>query len=172
MEKKYTKDEIDIKWRGYNDLYYLTKYILGYDLLVYRLHKPLCDFLQNEAKNGAVLLDMEPRDWFKTTIAIGFVILNIINNYEIRIKWNHKAMQKSREKMSEVKGHFERNHRFRYFYGNFVSPRWTMDAIIINKRKGIYAEPTLSIGGVDHEETSAHYDLFINDDLPGLKDMY
>ena len=45
------------------------------------------------------------------------------------------------------------------------------DEIVVNKRKKIYKEATVTIGATDHELTSGHYDLIINDDLAGLSDM-
>ena len=120
--KKCTKDELQLKEKGYESLYHFTKYILGYKDLVYRVHKPLCDFIQNNGKDGNTLLDLEPRDTFKTTCgSIGFSIWSIINNYDIRINLNHKILGKVREKLVEIKGHFESNKLFRHLYGDFVS---------------------------------------------------
>ena len=171
LEYQLTEKELLIKKTGYNDLYYLTKYILGYDQLVYRVHKPLCDFIQNTPGD---VLDLEPRGHFKTTCGtIGYSIFNVINHPDISILVNHKILAKAKDMLAEIIGHFEKNKLFRHFYGDWVSNiSWGQYAITVNKRGSPRKEPTISIGAIGHEATSSHYDIIINDDIAGLKDRY
>lgn len=167
---KYSKKDLKIKLQGYQSLYFLTKYILGYDRMTERVHRPLCNFIQY--KTGT-LLDLEPRDHFKTTVAsIGYSIFCIINNPNIRILLSHKILKKSKEICGEIRKHFESNETFRYFYGDWVGPYWGIDGFTVNRRTKIVREPTVTPGGTDHEITSAHYELINNDDLAGLADMF
>lgn len=163
------RKEIDIKYNGFNDLYFFCKYILGYKDLTERTHRNLCDFTQKKISN----LDLEPRGHFKTSIrTIGKAIFEIVNNPDIRILINHKILARAVDIMREIRGHFERNQRFRYFYGDMVGDKWGQDSFIVRTRKNILKEPTVAIGSPDHEATSGHYDVIINDDLVGLKDRY
>lgn len=165
-----SKQDIEIKARGYESTYFLTKYILGYNKLTVKCHKSLCDFID---KTDTDILDLEPRDHFKTTcISVGYVMRMILNNPDIKILLNHKIMKKSKEILGEVKSNFETNRMFRYYYGDWVGKVWANDQIVVKHRRLISKEPTISVGGTDHEATSGHYNLIINDDLAGLKDMY
>jgi len=167
----YNTDELRIKQRGFESLYFLTKHTLQYDLLTDKVHKPLCDFIQY---GKGRLIDLEPRDTFKTTCgSIGFCIFMIINFPNIRILLNHKVLGKSREIMNVIANHFQYNEKFKYLYGDWVGFPWGSKGITVSKRTDkTIREPTITPGGVDHEITSSHYDLIINDDLAGLKDMY
>jgi len=168
-EKKVTQIEIEIKLKAYDDLYFFTKEILGYSLLEDDTHKDLCDWLQTRKGN---VIDLEPRDHFKTTcITIGLSIWLIINDPNIRILISHKLLKKAREILREIKDHFKKGKKFRYFFGSMVGEYWKADEIVVNTRTVNHKEPTIAIGAVDHEATSAHYDFIINDDLAGLSDM-
>jgi len=166
----YTQDELDIKKAMFADLHFLTKHILGYTLLTNDIHKDLCGFVQEE---GGDLLILEPRDHFKTTCAsVGLIVWLIINFPDIKILLNCKRLAKSREILGVVMQHFESNPRLRYFIGNWIGDPWKDDAMTVNKRKRMFTEPTVAIGGTDHEATGGHYNVIINDDLAGLKDKY
>lgn len=163
--------EIKIRYECYDNLFKFVKYILNYNLLEEKPHKELCDFIQYTDSD---LLDLEPRDHFKTTcITIGFSIWAIIRNPNIRILINHKTLKKAKEILREIKEQFEKNEKLKYFYGNYVGDKWRDDEIIISKRSNecIMKEPTIAIGAIDHSIASSHYDMIINDDLAGLEDM-
>jgi len=166
-----TAKELKIKREGFRNLYFLTKHILGYKELEERVHKPLCDFIQYTPGR---LYDLEPRDTFKTTCgSVGYSIFCIINNPNIRILLSHKTTSKAKEICGEIKSHFQENEMFRRFYGDWVgSSFWGVEGFTVNRRNKVVREPTLTPGGTNKEATSAHYDLHINDDLAGLKDMY
>jgi len=162
-------DMVNIKLRGLEDPFFFTKTILGYDKLVERVHRPIFDFVQQKG----VLLDLEPRDTFKTTcISIGYITWRIVKNPDIRFLLNHKVLKKSKEIIGTIKQQFEKNEKLRSLYGNFVGRHWGSDSFTVAKRTQPIREPTVTPGAVDHEITSSHYDEIINDDLAGLKDMW
>lgn len=170
LMNNYSKKDIEIKHKGYNDLYYFVKYILGYDQLVYHVHKDLCDFIQNT--NGDIL-DLEPRDHFKTTcISVGYPIFLLNSNPELAIVISHKNLGKAKDILSGIKQQYEKNPILKYYYGNQIGETWGATELTINRRQKIRNEKSISIGATDHEITSGHYDVVINDDLVGLKDMY
>ena len=115
---KFNGDELRIKEHGYESLYFLTKHILQYDKLTDTVHKPLCDFIQCGAGR---LIDLEPRDTFKTTCgSIGYCIFIILNNPNIRILLNHKVLGKSREIMNVIANHFQYNEKLKFLCGVWV----------------------------------------------------
>lgn len=166
-----SRDIVDlrIKKAGFDSLYYFVKHILGYSLLDDNVHGSLCDFVQH-GKGDCLIL--EPRDHFKTTcVSIGFTIWSIVKNPNIRILINHKVLAQSKGILSEIMQQFERNERLRYYYGNIVGDTWNTDKIVVRTRTANHKEGTVEVGAVDHEKTSSHYDMIINDDLVGLADM-
>ena len=162
-------DEMRFKKHCLDDPFFFTREVLDYNLLESTIHRPLCNFF---AKARTDVLDLEPRDHFKTTCLIGFVIWRIIQEPDIKILYSHKILKRSKEMLSEIKGHFERNRVLLHFFGNHVGEPWGADAITVNRRTAPRKEPTLTVGAVGHEITSGHFNLIINDDLAGLKDMY
>lgn len=170
MESSKYKDAI-VKYLALTDLYYFITKILGYDLLEVEVHKPLCDFIQHNKYKD--LLDLEPRDHFKTTVvSVGFVIWSICRDPNIKILLNHGVAGKAREVLAAIKTHFETNPMLRRYFGDMVGSPWGESKITVSKRTRIAVEPTLSIGAVDKEATGGHYNLIVNDDLAGLKDRY
>lgn len=165
------KNELDeIKVKGHNNLFFFVKYILGYKLLSDKIHKDLCDFIQ---KTDGDILDLEPRDHFKTTcISVGYTVWKIVNDPDIKILISHKNLKMSRAILGTVKQQFQSNEKLRFFYGNHVGNKWRDDLIISRKRKIIDKDPTVGIGGTDAELASCHYNIHINDDLVGLSDRY
>lgn len=161
-------EDILIKNAALSDLFYLSKNILRYRELDEKTHRPLSDFTMIPRPD----IDLEPRGIFKTTIRTkGYAVWLIINNPDIRILLNHKILGKAKEMLREIKEHFERNEYFIYYFGDWRGSVWGESQIIVNRRKKILSEPTISIGSPDHEVTSGHYDVILNDDLIGLKDM-
>lgn len=158
-----------LKKRGLEDLFILTKYILGYKELDIKVHGDLCRHIQHTPGR---LLILEPRDTFKTTCcSVGYSMFLILNNPDIRILLNHKTLTKSKEICGEIREHFEHNPLFRELYGDWKGETWGDKGIVVNRRTKVVREPTLTPGGVDHEITSSHYEVIISDDLAGLKDM-
>jgi len=168
---KYSIPELRFKKNGLERMYFLTKYILGYNDLVERVHGPLCDFLQNTPGR---ILDMEPRDTFKTTCgSVGLAIWLIIKYPNIRILISHKSLSKSKEIVREIRDHLEHNETFIKYYGNHVGEPWGDKGFKVSTRTNkTLRENTVTAGSVDHEITSNHFDIHINDDLSGLKDQY
>lgn len=164
-----TVENREIKRRAYEDLYYFARVMLGYNLLTPKLHGPICREIQNCKGDLYVKI---PRDHLKTTCAIAFCIHSIVNDPDIKILYSHKILLKAKGVLDEIKGHFEKNEMFRGFFGDWVGEPWGTQGITVSKRKVGRKEPTISIGGVDHESTGGHYNILVNDDLAGLGDMY
>lgn len=153
------------------DLYYLTKFVLGYDLLKFHLHYPLCKSRDEIEKtpNYRGLLEL-PRGFFKSTICtIAYIIQRILKDPNVTICILSNTAKNADDKLVETKDHFIRNEQLRYLFpeycctnksdfgsnSSFMSPAATMR----------YAEPTLMSAGVATRLAGKHFDLIVPDDL-------
>jgi len=157
-------------------LHYLCTGFLGYKDWDYRmsadqkslhgLHDHLEIFLRRPSKKKAILL---PRGHLKSTfVTIGFTIQKILQNPNIRVLIANQIWDMSRRFLSEIKGQLE-GSQLKYLFGEFVSPRWNQDDIIVRQRTRPQKEPTVMTTGVEAEQTGGHFDLIILDDLTGLQ---
>ncbi len=149
--------------RGLEDLFYFSKYILGYEDMQVEPHLEMCNFISQEWPKT---LDLEPRGSFKSTIrTICYPIWRIIKNPNIRILINSQELKMSKKFLAEIKGHFEHNEEFISLYGDYVGSKWNDDEIIVSTRTKHRKEPTIMTGGVETPKTGGHVDLLLNDDL-------
>lgn len=119
------------------DLYYLAKYILGYDLMEESVHGDLCKYveslypahpgdweeppaqsgkeLEDQFKQGnSNLLLLMPRGTFKSSVVtIGFALQAILHDPNIRILIDSETFSKAKAFLAEVKGHLEGNDKYR-----------------------------------------------------------
>lgn len=120
------------------DLFYLCKYILGYELMEPHVHQELCDYTtsllpnhpnlpettgkteglesQFDPRNKNLLLLM-PRGTFKSSVVtIGFSLQMLLNDPDIRILIDSETFGKSKAFLSEIKGHLEQNEKYRAIF--------------------------------------------------------
>lgn len=152
------------------DLYFLTKNILGYEDLEENPHLEICEFLESINPKKLLLL---PRGSFKTTIGtVSRCIQKIIQNPNIRILIFSETYNQSKKFLSEIKQQLERNEELIALYGSFVrDPGWKEEEITIKQRVKKLKEPTIMTGGVDVVRTGFHYDLIIIDDPHSQKNI-
>lgn len=157
MEKQELKELCE------NDLYFLTKNILGYSELEEQPHLEVCQFLEGPEERKLLLL---PRGTFKTTIGtIARSIQALLKNPNVRILIFSETYGQSKAFLSEIKQHLERNTELIGLYGMFKKdPGWAEEAITIRQRTGKYKEDTIMCGGVDIVRVGFHYNLIIIDD--------
>jgi predicted phage terminase large subunit-like protein len=130
------------------------------------VHIDVAAFLKKPARKKALLM---PRGHLKTSIVtVGFTIQAILKNPNVRVLIANQIWDKSRDMLSEIKGHLERS-QLKYLFGEFMSARWNADEIIVKQRTKSLKEPTIATTGVEAETTGGHYDLIILDDLTGLQ---
>lgn len=151
--------------KGKNDLYYLCTDILGYNQLGTKLHRDeYIPFLLDEKYK--YFLGLLPRGHLKTTVGtIGLAIYSILRDPNIRILITNCVWDNARTMLAEIKGHFQKNERFRLIYGDLVGDKWNEDDINVRNRTRDPKEPTISTSGLERTKTSQHYDLIIADDL-------
>ena len=150
---------------GISDLFYFTKYILGYPDVIEQPHREMCDSL---ASGNLRILNLEPRGSFKTTLTVSYCIWRIIQDPNIRILIDSEELALSKKILGEIKGHLERNTEFINLYGDYVTKaeKWDQSEIVVNKRNKLgLKDPTINTGGVEVTRVGSHVDLLIEDDL-------
>ena len=152
------------------DLYYLSKFVLGYDKLRFHLHKGMCDSV-NDLPPGYRGLREFPRDAFKTTcMSISFMVQQVIRNPNVRILLKSNAEGNASKKLSEAKNHFTKEEsRLLKLFPEFA-PKNEKD-----KGSGTYwkcpaatsvqEDGTLCASGVGSSKVSQHFDIIIGDDF-------
>lgn len=148
-----------------NSLFFLCQSMLGYPHWD-RVHTDNAKFLKKPARKKALLM---PRGHLKTShVTVGWTIQNILKNPNVRVLIANQIWDKSRDMLREIKGHLE-GSQLKHLFGDFVSPTWNADEIIVKQRTKSMKEPTISTTGVEAETTGGHYDVIILDDLTGLQ---
>ena len=160
--------KMQIAQRAQRDLFFLCKYILGYDDLTYTTHGDLCQYAQSIHTQEAptiketsqenkqahefsdsftpgknFLLLLLPRGTFKSSVVtIGFSLQNILNDPDKRILIDSETFSKSKAFLAEIKGHLTGNDKFReiYFLLHGIMP----DA---NRKDDIWTDSQVNVGG-------------------------
>lgn len=126
------------------DLFYLCKYILGYDLMTQDTHGDLCIYVQSllDEKVAAPVIERDadkvegghnfsdqfdprknfllllmPRGSFKSSVVtIGFTLQLILSDPDCRVLIDSETFSKSKAFLSEIKGHLQENEKYRAIY--------------------------------------------------------
>lgn len=152
--------------RGLKDLHYFDKYILGYKDMTEAdgFHGELCRSVASK-KNKKNLILM-PRGGLKSScITIGYSVRSVVRNPNIRILICSEQFLTAKKFLSEIKGHFEANEKFKSLYGDMVGKeKWAESEIIVSTRTIPRKEPTITAAGIDVTKVGLHYDMIIVDD--------
>lgn len=164
----------ELKQLAKRSLYFLAKWVLGYDKLDFKIHGPLCALLQNRQKNRKKIV--LPRGWYKTTvISIAFPIFLAINDCNVRILLVQNTFKNAVSKLSSIDQHFKGNDRFRALFPELIPNEacvWRADSMCVKRTKA-YSESTFEAAGTGTQVVSRHYDYIIEDDTvaPDLDEM-
>ena len=168
--------------RAKTSLYFWTKGVLGYDLLIPRVHKPYAAFLEN--LENRFTLDILPRGIFKTTIGtIGFASHRFINDPDTTILITNQTFGNASRFLEEIENHFEgANYMVNWLFPEFVRTSnavkpWSGEKMMLpgtkhgGPRTSLSGTATVTALGLGAKAESQHYDIIINDDLIGRKHM-
>lgn len=134
--------KLQIAQRCQRDLFYLCKYILGYEDLTYTTHGDMCQYAQSLITHEApkvketspenttehafsdsyspgknFLLLLLPRGTFKSSVVtIGFTLQNVLKDPNMRILIDSETFSKSKAFLAEAKGHLVGNEKFREIF--------------------------------------------------------
>ena len=152
-----------------NSLYYLVKFILGYDKTVFHLHYFTCRTMEKLRPGYRGLREL-PRDTYKSTcMVIGFMIQQVLINPQVRILLKSNTEKNASSKPKESRAHFERNQLMRQLFPEHSTvksadlgsgTKWNSRANTSMQQEGNF-----TAAGVGSSQTSQHYDIIIGDDF-------
>ena len=153
------------------DLFYLSKYVLGYQDLDY-MHWQLCEHSDQRLDRELYLL---PREHLKSTLmTIARSIQWLAQDPNKTILITSATLDNAKAFLDEIKQHIRGNERLRQLYPQFdivnaddkVIPSVKWDAMRITlPRTKVVKEPSITVAGVGQSFASRHYDRIIFDDL-------
>ena len=152
---------------GRNNLYFLSKAILGYDRLTLHLHREICDVVENP--NYLKKLLIVPRGHYKSTIGTKSRSIQwVLKNPNERVLIASATSTNAERFLRHIKAQFEQNRLFRWVYPeiipDFAKTTWaTREAIVA--RTQAFPEPSFDTAGVGSSLPSRHYTKIIKDDI-------
>lgn len=163
----------DLAELGLQSFYFFARGILGKDYMTKELHKPLCDFLQDEVTKRKIIV--LPRSFLKSTLGcIAFPIWLSLHNPDIRILIVCNIIDNAMNHLRQIKAIFETNDLFRSLYPwiipNIRKVMWSDHSVEVKRTMG-WGEGTFNAAGLGTNIVSTHYDVIVMDDiLTGKKD--
>jgi hypothetical protein len=97
------------------------------------------------------------------TRAIGEILINP----DVRILFASDAAEQAKTFLRGVKQHFEENETLRDIFGDFVAGArvWAEGEIVVNRRRKIMNESTITCVGTDTTLPGRHFDIIVGDDI-------
>jgi len=169
------KELVKLAKKGRDDLYFLSKEVLGYDKCRPTPHKELGDWLAQSKKRTKLIL--MPRGSFKSTVVtVGYTIQQLIKDPKKTILISSETQNKAIKFVSEIKNHLEVNPKFRGLYGNWVNKggTWKGNEFIIKPRAGLYGgkEASVTAGSLEKgASTGLHFDIVVLDDVVSISNI-
>jgi len=150
------------------DLYYLGKYILGYDKAVFHLHRFMAGSME-DLPDGYRGLREFPRDSFKSTfLVITYAVQQLLINPNIRILLKSNVGKNASNKLIEIKNHFIKGPMLIALFPEYKPKRISDQGSGSTFKTAAYTAPqeegNLTAAGVGASQTSQHYDIIIGDD--------
>jgi len=156
------------------DFWEFSKEVIGWKDIYEPLHKPLCDFMQdNQDKKRMIWL---PRGHLKSSvITVGYALWRIAQNPKIRILIANATGPLAITFLKQIKDHLSKNEKFKELFGDFATgaTQWAEDAITIARPESFEAkESTVTAYGIGGSLTSQHYDILLLDDLVNRENIH
>jgi len=152
-----------------DNLYVFCKVVCGYDKFVPRLHHKMSTFLQHDPALRKLML--VPRDHFKSSLGIAYILWRICRNPEERILLAGDTLSTAQKKMNKIRAYFVQSKMLKVLFPEVIPPRalagdlpGSLDEMVV-PRKEAHAEPTVTAAGVTGARAGAHYTLIVCDDL-------
>lgn len=113
---------------------------------------------------------LAPRDHFKTSLGLAFIIQQICKNQDVAIALSGAEFQNQTKRMlNELRQQISKNPILTGLYPELKPGKpWTGKEFTVT-RKSPRKEPTVIGFGANQSVESGHYDILINDDLSVLK---
>ena len=156
-----------IRALGEQDLYFMTKYILGYKDFNRRTHAEPVQCLESDAHRKFII---EPRGTFKSSLAsVAYPIWCLARNPNDTILLDSEIYTNSKNFLREIRQHMESNRLLRMVWGPWIGPIWTEGEIVIAQRSRNIKEASITVGGIETVKVGQHYWKIIGDDYNSPK---
>lgn len=159
---------LKVRQRGFEDLLFLAKEILDYDLIDYDLpmHRDMAAC--SESRDDA--LTLVPRGFIKSTIG------TVAGTIHFNLRWPEECIliasavaARARDFLSEITDHYSKNEKFRHLYPEWCPRNWqeepNQDRYYLPNRKLPRKEASIYTTGADQTVTSLHFDRIVADDI-------
>ncbi len=113
-------------------------------------------------------IDLAPRGFGKSTIGdVAYCIWRIVQDRNIRILVVSNTQRQAEAFIREIKSQMIGNEKLISMYGEFIGEfkKWTESEVIVNGRKSVQKESTLTGLGASGQVISKHFDIIIGDDI-------
>lgn len=113
-------------------------------------------------------IDLAPRGFGKSTVGdVAYVIWRIVQDRNIRILIVSNTQRQAEAFIREIKSQMIGNEKLISMYGEFIGEfkKWTESEVIVNGRKSVQKESTLTGLGASGQVISKHFDIIIGDDI-------
>jgi len=156
------------------DFWEFNKEVVGWKDLNEDLHKPLCNFIQdNQSKKRLIML---PRGHLKSSVVtVSYALWKIAQNPKVRILIANATAPMACTFLSQIKDHLSRNERFIELFGDLATgaQQWAEDKITVRRPESYEAkESTVTAFGIGGNLVSQHYDVLILDDLVNRENIH
>jgi predicted phage terminase large subunit-like protein len=174
QSKLSSKDLDSLRQKATESLYIFSKGILGHDWLLRRIHRPLCEMLQDS--NNTRLRIILPRGWLKSTIcSISLPLWLAVRDPNVRVLVVQNTFTNACKKLAAIRACVEENALFRTLWPDLLPDKgctWKTEALCLKRTKA-HPESTFEAAGTRTKVTSRHYDVIIEDDTvaPDLDDL-
>lgn len=148
--------------------YHFAKYACGFNQMVARVHRPICDLLQDQTKKRKLFC--LPRSTFKSSvICVAYPIWVLTNlNANLRILIDSEVYTNSKNFLREIKAILKSNKMVE-LYGDLEGDLWTQDEITFKTRNVIKKEASITVSGIGAIKVGQHYDMIVGDDYNSNK---
>lgn len=149
--------------------WFFVWFILDIPVLEEKLHKPLCQKMQDWTKRKKLIL--LPRLHLKSTVfTVGWTLWKLTQDQDLRFLFvSHKA--EDSQKFLAILKDYMLSSRFRYFFPEVImetgkgrGQEWNKGRILI-RRNATLKENTIECASESAQVTGRHYDVIIFDDL-------
>ncbi len=150
-------------------LLYLCTHLLGYKDVDWDIHSDLINNVQ-KFKGGTDVADNRGIVTYTPNVPL-WELPDYINYPDVRILISTATGDQCKKILNEIKGHFQFNKQFRYFFPDFCPPAkkaadfGSQEEFTIPNRTLHRKEPTVSTCSVGKVIAGAHYEVIKNSDL-------
>mgnify|MGYP001615894572 FL=1 len=172
LKQKETSDKL-LRDKALSSLYIFNKYVLKVEegenkVPLAPFHRELCNFVQDSTDKKKLIL--VPRLHLKSTlITIGYSVLSILKNPNIRILILSATYENAADFVGAIKDHLSRNETLIGLYGNVAKNpiEWSNNRITLRTNRTAIGdkEPTVLGAGIETNVVSKHFDMVILDDV-------